>query len=369
MTKIASIINSDIATAAKEIKNQLDPKAADLVLYFASSSYDGDELTKAMKEALGCETVGCTTSGELASGKMLDDSIVAMCLDSDVVEDYCVQVIENLSVGLSSKIDEAFEVFGQHFKQPVAEMDHNDYVGLLLADGLSNKEEQLNDLLGNKSNLIFIGGSAGDDLKFQKTLVYNNDKSYTHTSILVLLKPKNGFDIVKTQSFDSIGKQLTVTKNVEGERRVVEFNNKPAAEAYAEALGCEKDELGDKFFHNPLGMMFDKENLFVRSPRIMESDDILFYCSMKHGQELEVLQSTDIIEETKSALKQKVNGHGNPAAIINFNCILRKLELLNKDQGEAYGNLFSDIPTIGFHTYGESYIGHINQTATMLLLK
>jgi len=50
-------------------------------------------------------------------------------------------------------------------------------------------------------------------------------------------------------------------------------------------------------------------------------------------------------------------------------CILRTLELESKGITEAYGKLFTDIPTIGFSTYGEEYIGHINQTSTMLVFK
>jgi hypothetical protein len=33
-----------------------------------------------------------------------------------------------------------------------------------------------------------------------------------------------------------------------------------------------------------------------------------------------------------------------------------------------YGALFSPIPTVGLSTYGEQFKGHINQTATMILI-
>ena len=34
---------------------------------------------------------------------------------------------------------------------------------------------------------------------------------------------------------------------------------------------------------------------------------------------------------------------------------------------EDYGRIFAQYPTIGFSTCGESYIGHMNQTSTMVL--
>ena len=55
--------------------------------------------------------------------------------------------------------------------------------------------------------------------------------------------------------------------------------------------------------------------------------------------------------------------------MINFNCILRTLGLEQEQSSEAYGALFGEIPTVGFSTYGEQFIGHINQTATMLVFK
>ena len=68
-------------------------------------------------------------------------------------------------------------------------------------------------------------------------------------------------------------------------------------------------------------------------------------------------------------LAAKVRELGSVSAIVNFNCMFRTLELQSKNQTDDYGKLFADIPTIGLSTYGESYIGHMNQTATMLLFK
>ncbi len=95
---------------------------------------------------------------------------------------------------------------------------------------------------------------------------------------------------------------------------------------------------------------------------------MVFYCAIKEGMELSLLQSTDIIADTRRALDAARTKSGEISAIINFNCILRTLELRQNGLTEQYGNIFAGVPTIGFSTYGEQYIGHLNQTATMLLL-
>jgi len=146
----------------------------------------------------------------------------------------------------------------------------------------------------------------------------------------------------------------------------VEFNSKPAAQAYAEALGIAPDKVTDNFMTNPVGLMTGGEP-FVRSPQQLQKGAMVFYCHIKEGMELDVLQSGDIVSATKSALDEKKKALKHISGIINFNCILRTLELDAKGQADGYGKLFSDIPTVGFSTYGEEFIGHINQTATMLL--
>jgi hypothetical protein len=151
-------------------------------------------------------------------------------------------------------------------------------------------------------------------------------------------------------------------------REIIEFNGKPAAIAYAETLGVKPDQLADQFMAHPLGLMVGGEP-FVRSPQQVVGQSVRFYCGVDEGMKLAVLHSTGIVEDTASALKKALDRNPGTKGLLNFNCILRTLELEAKGQTDACGKVFAGVPTAVFSTYGEEYIGHINQTATMLLFR
>ncbi len=58
---------------------------------------------------------------------------------------------------------------------------------------------------------------------------------------------------------------------------------------------------------------------------------------------------------------------GSVSGIINFHCFLRTLQLKEQNKTAEYGELFSGVPTVGFSTCGEEFIGHMNQTSTMVV--
>lgn len=351
--------------AVKDLENKLGDSPIHMLIYFASSLFDQNELNAHMKETFaGVILIGCSTAGEIVSGKMLKHSIVAMAFHPNTMNDIKVEVVENIHS--RNDVPKAFNSFEKHFGEAMSTMDHKRYVGIVLMDGMSRAEERLLDKIGDLTNVTFIGGSAGDDLKFERTYVYANGRAYENAAVLALMKPAIPFGFIKTQSFKTFGKKLSVTRSVEETREVIEFNGKPAATAYAEALGETVDKVSDRFMMNPLGLMVGGVP-YVRSPQQIKDDHMVFYCNMIEGMELEILESTDIISETQKALKDKEVEMGHIGAIINFNCILRTLDLEKKDLTQAYADIFLQYPTVGFSTYGEAYIGHINQTATMLL--
>ena len=363
--KTAYSTKNNVEEAVSEIKNALKDAAPRMVLFFASSVFDQSALSDKMQKAFEpAVTFGCSTAGEIVSGKMLKNSIVAMAFTSNIISDVKVEVVNNPAD--RGRVDMAMDSFEKHYGEPVRDMDVRKYVGITLVDGLSGAEEKLMDRIGDKTNVIFVGGSAGDDLKFSSTSVYANGKAYSNAAVLALIKPKTSFSILKTQSFCSLGKRLTATKVDVEKREVLEFDNKPAAVAYAEALGIAPADAPNYFMRNPVGLMSGNEP-YVRSPQQIQGNSMKFYCNIMENMELDILKSTDIVGDTKKAVEDKVREMGHISGIINFHCILRTLELEKNGQTEEYGKIFENIPTIGFSTYGEQYIGHINQTSTMLV--
>lgn len=366
---IASAYSSkeSVELAVRELQGHFKDLDVKMVLYYASSVYEPEAISLRMQEAFPDAAVfGCSTAGEIASGRMLKNSVTAMAFTPQAIGEVEIAVVEDVQA--EGGAEKAFAAFEKRFGVPMLDLNPRRYVGLVLVDGLSGAEEKLIDRIGDLTDVTFIGGSAGDDLKFAATHVYANGKSYSNAAVLALMKPATEFSFIKTQSFRTLDKKLAVTKACEAKREVIEFDNKPAAAAYAEALGVSVEEAAGRFMHNPVGLVIEGEP-YVRSPQQIKDSSMLFYCGVVEGMELSILESTDIIEDTRMALEEAKSKLGSISGLINFNCILRTLELEQKQATEAYGTLFAAFPTVGFSTYGEQYIGHINQTATMLLFK
>jgi len=365
--KAAYSINTAPDEVTADFEKQFKGIKPRAILLFSSPAIDPQALNEKMKKAFGNATIfGCTTSGEIVSGKMLKQSAVAMAFSDAVLDQIKLSVIEDVSK--ENGVNQAFAAFEKHYRGSMLDLDPSKYVGIILVDGLSKAEERLIDKIGDLTNVTFIGGSAGDDLQFKATQVFADGKVYPNAAVLALLKPKVGFDFIKTQSFCPLDKELLATKVNEAEREVLQFNNMPAARAYAEAVGASVEEASKYFMTNPVGLMIDGEP-YVRSPQQIKGNSMVFYCNVKEQMKLSILKSTDIVDDTRKSVEAKKRELGNIKGIINFHCILRTLELEDKGQTEEYGIIFSDIPTIGFSTYGEQCIGHVNQTSTMLVFK
>ncbi len=351
--KVFSTNNTDVASVADQIAAAL-PAQPTFLLYFHSIAFSPIDIAEVLKKLYPqVPTMGCSTAGEIMTGHMLEGHLVIAGFSNEQVAEAKVKAIGQEGVKATYR-----ELTGG-----AGDPDLATHVGIILMDGLASQEEVIMDALGSESDITFVGGSAGDELKFVQTHVAANSELVKHGGALALLHVPGGFDIIKTQSFSSTGKCLLPTKVDRASRAVLEFDGKPATLAYAEALGVPADsELLNSFMAHPLGLMAGDEP-FVRAPLRTDNDKLHFSCEVHEGLELSLLQATDIVADTSKSLAQF-----DFQALVVFNCILRTLELKAKGKAKDFGELFVK-PTIGFSTYGEAYIGHINQTATILAFR
>jgi hypothetical protein len=364
-TKVATTTKQGIDEAVEQLRQEIQDNDARLIVYFASSLFDPASTATKMAAAFpGVPTIGCTTAGEIGAGRMSERSIVAMALGSEVVKRVEVRLLRGVTEDARGNVVRAFDDISAALGQDMGALDPERYVGLIFTDGLSGAEERLMDAIGDRTNVHFVGGSAGDDLKFQKAQVFAGGTAAPNACAIAVIETLVPFTILKTQSFRVLPQRLTATKVNEPRRHVIEFNGEPAAQAYAKAVGVPVAEASSRFMTNPVGLLAG-EGIFVRSPQRIEGDTVYFYCSILEGMELAVLESTDIVADTEKALATIPDA----TAILDFDCILRTLELRQKKLCDRYGGLFAKIPTVGFSTYGEAYIGHINQTSTMLVFR
>ena len=358
------------AVAAEDLAAQLaaaDPRA---IVFFCSAAHDGAAISGALRERFPrAEVIGCTTAGEFTERARGETGVSAMALGGERVAS-CAARLARFDGGVQPAIQGAADGIGRALGVDLRTADPSRYVGIVLVEGLRGREEAANHALGMAAPALeFVGGSAGDNLAFKSTRVFCNGEESDDGAALLLMEMAVPFVVAMTCSFEPGDDLFTITRADAPNRVVYEVNGRPVLEAYAEAAGVEVPKLDTSvFMRRPWGMMLDDE-AWIRSPQqALPDGGLKFYCEIEEGMELHVMRGTDLVGETEAALRRAASDVGGQiGGALVFNCILRRLELDAEDAHEPFLRIFSGFPAAGFHTYGESYLGHINQTCTGLV--
>jgi hypothetical protein len=356
--------------AAADLAEQFRDVQPEAILFFCSHHHDGGPLSKALKDRYPkAQVVGCTTAGELTQAKSEVDSVSAIALSSDKVV-RCSAALARCEDGAQKGVAEATAQLSSNLKVNLRELDGKRWVGVVLVEGLKMREEEINEQLGNHAPLIsFVGGSAGDNLEFKETRVFCNGEVCKDGAALLLMEMAVPFMVTKTCSFESTGNVWRVTRADEKTRTIYEVDGKPIAQVYSAALTTTPDKLnGGIFMSHPVGLLIDGKP-WIRSPQqLLPDGGLRFYCKVSEGMSIHLMRSTDLVADTQRLLDRAPAELGHPlSGALAFNCILRRLELDAKKQHGAFLQAFKGLQVAGFHTYGESWLGHINQTLTAIL--
>ena len=358
--------HTDPRACARQLRDGIGDLDPTFVAFFATSKLDPESLGAALRQQFGeVPSIGCTTAGEIGGRRPQEGSVVLLAMDANSIRSAQVEVIDDLANEAATR--RAVNALAASRGETASALRPDKYLGMIVHDGLSRAEESIMARITALTNVPFIGGSAGDDLVFRRTFVYANFRPHTDASALALLEPVRRYEILKTQSFAVLDKTLEVTEVDEPTRTVHSFNGRPAAQEFAALLGVPVSELPDNFRKFAVGLVTREGEPYVRSPQRVQGESLVFYCQLKQGMRLNLLQAQDIVQKTRHDLTSKLASLGSCEAIVEFQCINRTQELESQHQSQVYAELFKSIPTIGLATYGESYIGHLNQTSTLLL--
>jgi hypothetical protein len=363
----AATTAKDPDQAAAELFAMLDQPDLSLVLVFVSPSYDLPAVAEALRRVFpDVPLAGCSSAGEITPEGYVSGGISALSLAGPDFAVAC-ELIESLhDFNLQTGRDVVRRALDRVARaRPQGRRDQ--IFAFALIDGLSGAEEGVVSALhGALDEIPLFGGSAGDDLRFQRTFVLHDGVFRDNCALMVLVSTTHPFRVFKTEHFEATDRKMVVTQADPVHRIVSEIDAEPAAVEYARQVGLKGDALTPLIFANhPVVVRVGGAN-FVRSiQKVNDDGSLTFFCAIDEGIVLTVARGVDLADNLRAQFDQLEAEIGRPALVIGFDCILRALELDERNIRSEVGQMMAEHNVIGFSTYGEQFDAmHVNQTFT-----
>jgi hypothetical protein len=337
------------------------------LLFFSRSLVDATTLANSLKKhAPKLPYAGCSTAGEITPDGLEEGHMLAMLFPTSAFT-VASAMVENLSSSAMDGITGEVEVLRRTLHAKAGDASADNVFALCLIDGLSYAEEAVTSAIHwALDDIPLIGGSAGDDLKFETTTLMRDGRVASDSAIVILIATTIPFHVFKTDNFVPTDEKLVVTASDPDHRIVREFNADVAATEYAASVGIVQHTLTPfSFASHPVVVKVGGE-YYCRSIQKMNPDGSLsFFCAIDDGIVLSIAQPKSMVETTRAALKEVEAKLGNIDMILGFDCVLRRLDARNRQVFRDISELYRANKVIGFGTYGEQYRSmHLNQTFT-----
>ncbi|HYH78760.1 MAG TPA: FIST N-terminal domain-containing protein [Longimicrobium sp.] len=365
---------------AASITEQLGGASPDALIVFASPDQDHEALLAALQAGCGPKVmVGCSSAGEFTSDAAGTGMTAAVALSAPEMA-FTASLGRGLREnreGVAQRIVEGFE--------GLASAGYRYRSALVLTDALAGFADELVERLTLLTGGIyrFFGGGAGDDARFQHTVVFCGTEVASDAAVALEILSNKPVGIGVRHGWNPSPDRMRVTAS-EG-MLLGSLNAVPAVEvfdAHAEATGQAFDhaEPVPFFLHNVLGVE-SPDGYRLRVPLAVADDgSIACAADVAAGATACIMATTatDAADAaawaTRAALEQ-MDGH-EPAVAFLFDCVATRLRL-----GQAFGDELAavqgelgTVPFAGFNTYGQiaqaegQFSGFHNCTAVVVVL-
>lgn len=336
------------------------------LFFYSRSLFDSERLARSIRRRLPkLPHAGCTTAGEITPDGLHEGQAVALLFPSGTfaAAGTLLQGISTTDIkSVSSRVDALRRSF-----TAAPDRRQSNMFAICLIDGLSFSEESVTSAIHwELEDIPLVGGSAGDELKFEKTSLLWNGGVHTDGAVVVLFATDIPFRTFKTDNFIATDNKLVVTASDPARRVVHEFNALAAADEYAGAVGMLPEDLTPLSFASHPTVVRVGGEYFCRSIQKSNPDGSLsFFCAIDDGIVLSIARAVDLVESTGAALKEVETRLGGTDVILGFDCVLRRLDAINRQAVRDLSEVYRKNHVLGFGTYGEQYQSmHLNQTFT-----
>lgn len=304
------------------------------------------------------DIVCCSTAGNIINDELLDDVIIANCIEFDKTK-----VTSNL-FHFKDYCDNENEICGKRLGSSLAqslELNELAYLLILSSSNLNAGSflSGLNEVLNGK--VPVSGGVAGDNYKFEKTLVGLNGEIGENRLVAISFHGKHLETYHGSKGgWDTFGPERTITKakgNI-----LYEIDGKPALDLYKKYLGEKSEELPGAALHFPFAVVDPKTNeLLVRGVQNIDvkANAIMLFADVEEGSSIQLMKANfdRVIDGAHDAAEESMQKKiGDPDFAILISCVARRLvlnQLTEEELSEAKNILGKNTKISGFYSYSE----------------
>lgn len=350
--------------AAARLAAALGPGPFAVVLLFVSPEADLAQFLAGAARAFGAvPVIGCTTAGEISDQGYSEGGIVAVGLRQGHF------AADILLIADLDQIDRQALIGGLVRARANLSRQRPDWpheFAFLMVDGLSAREDELTSALAAGLGPVpLFGGSAADGTRFRATYLLHGGQALGNAAVLVLLRSDCRARVFNLDHLLPTERRMVVTEADPARRIVRAINAEPAAREYARLLGKDPAQLTTfTFAAHPLVVRIGGRHHVRAIQRVARNGDLVFFSAIDEGLVLTMAEPLDIAAHLATALEGLDQG-AKPTTILACDCILRRMEALEKQQIGVMSQILRAHRVVGFSTYGEQFNAmHVNQTMT-----
>jgi hypothetical protein len=358
---------TDPVRAVRELIDGIRQTDPALVVFFCSTEFDLAGVEREIGALVnGVPVVGCTSAGEITPAGYLTGSIVGFSLAGPDFAAVAAPVRRLSRFSIADGQDIVGQLRRRLEEQAGPVSGDNTFAFLLVDGGCKCEEIFLSSIHPALRGIPLFGGSSGSDLGSGRPRVFFDGQFHADAAVLVLVRTERPFTLFTTSHFVHSETKMVITEADPVNRIVSEINAEPAAAEYARIVGLDAGSLSPMMFATHPVMVKIGGRYYARSiQKVNDDGSLTFFCAIDKGIVLTVAQGREILEDLDSLFTRLCGEVGALQLVIGADCVLRNLELDQKQLKQQAGSLLARHNVIGFSSFGEQFQAmHVNQTFT-----